>query len=161
MEAAKALVMTMHVAMRPTPRVAPGLGLLVQLVVSDPERLALLKTALERSGAVVHAVCTPAEALSIAAAIDIDVLVCDLDLEGMDGCTLLQRLRHLRSHRAPLPAIALAPRRDEDEISGAFQAGFLIHAIRPEPQDLVRMVTSLDVGPVDLGRGPRPVAGRA
>lgn len=154
--------MTMHVSVRPTPRVAPGLGLLVQLVVSDPNRLALLKRAIERSGAVVHAVQTPAEALAIAPSIDIDVLVCDLDLEGMDGCTLLQRVRHLRGHRAPLPAIALASRRDEDEISGAFQAGFMIHAIRPEPQDLVRMVTSLEVGPLrELAARPRPQLGRA
>ena|SRR5688572_5348459 len=136
--------MTMHVHQRQAPPIAPCLGMLVQLVERDPVQLQLHRIALERAGAVVHATASPDDVLAIASEIDVDVLVCDVELEELDGLTLLRVLRRLRPELVRLPAIAMSSNQDEDEIADALKAGFHIHAIKPiAPYDLVEMVTGV------------------
>ena len=82
--------------------------------------------------------------MAVAPNVDVDVLVCDTRLAEVDGFTLLRLMRRLRPELATLPAIALSPTLDEDEISEALKAGFMIHAVKPiAPSDLVQMVTGL------------------
>lgn len=121
-----------------------GLGLLVQLVEEDRDQLAVHRAALERAGAIVHASTTAIDALAVAPNVDVDVLVCDTRLASIDGFTLLRLIRRMRPDHAALPAIALSPTVDEEEISEALRAGFMIHAVKPiAPSDLVQMVTGL------------------
>lgn len=122
----------------------PSTGLSVLVVEDDPDALELHARALEAADLRVHRAASAVDALIIARDVDVDVLVSDLGLPGLDGYTLLQTLRRLRPTLRDLPAMALTAHRDEEDIEEAFQAGFFMHVAKPvDPQDLVAMVTGL------------------
>jgi CheY-like chemotaxis protein len=122
------------------------LGGLRVLVVDDEEDARdLLCHALEAYGAHVQVARSAAEAL---AAIDRerpDVLVSDVGMPGVDGYSLMRRVRASESLAAhPIPAAALtAYARPEDRVL-ALAAGYELHLAKPiDPLDLAAAVAKL------------------
>ena len=126
----------------PTTRLAEGTR--VQLVEADEAQLEMHRRALERAGATVLGSTSAGAVVRAASELDFDVLVCDTRMGRVDGFTLLRAVRHLRPDLGRFGAIALADRRDEEEITRALRAGFHLHAVKPlAPPDLVQMVAAL------------------
>ncbi|KND62250.1 Chemotaxis regulator-transmits chemoreceptor signals to flagelllar motor component CheY [Candidatus Burkholderia verschuerenii] len=81
----------------------------IVLIEDDPESRASLQTLLEEEGAEVVAVADAEDGAEAAIAHLPDAVICDLDLPGMDGFYLIQRLRdhEIRGNLPPCVAIAL------------------------------------------------------
>ncbi|HEY8459300.1 MAG TPA: response regulator [Blastocatellia bacterium] len=80
-----------------------------------------------------------------------DILVSDIQMPGIDGYTLMRKVREMEPERGgAIPAIALtAYTRAEDRIR-ALVAGFQIHIAKPfEPIELLTVVESI------MSRGPK------
>jgi PAS domain S-box-containing protein len=124
-------------------------GVLAVVVEDDANARALITSVLELSGARVTAFGSAREALSLLtddAAPRPDILISDLAMPGVDGYSLIRKLREwerTKGHDA-LPAVALtAFGRAQDRIR-ALEAGFQTHVAKPaEPAELVVIVRSL------------------
>jgi two-component system, chemotaxis family, CheB/CheR fusion protein len=101
------------------------------LVVDDNrDMLDMLRVLLEGEGAVVETALSGADALSKAEASQIDLLISDISMPGMDGYKLLKELRE-QSRYANVPAIALTGFGQEEDVERARQAGFTTHLTKP------------------------------
>jgi CheY-like chemotaxis protein len=105
-------------------------GTSILLVEDDLDNLELMQLSLQRLGAHVVAAQDAREAVASCKAALPDVLVCDLKLDGEDGCKLLEQLR-TASRPSGLPAIALTGRADEKTRLEASNAGFQRYLIKP------------------------------
>ena len=76
----------------------------VLIVDDDPEMVALLARGLPRRGFAVVTAASAAEALAVLAADDVDVVVTDLHMAGLDGLALTERIV---GNRPGLPVIVL------------------------------------------------------
>lgn len=134
-------------APRPTSE-GPGplLGGLRVLVVDDhADTRHLLVTILEEHGATVISTASGEEALDEIMRHRPDVLLSDIEMPGMDGYHLIQRIRSLPGEAIrAIPAAALtAYTRGEDRLR-ALQEGFDLHIGKPvEPAELVAVTASL------------------
>ncbi|SAL27197.1 PAS/PAC sensor hybrid histidine kinase [Caballeronia concitans] len=81
----------------------------IVLIEDDPESRASLQMLLEDEGAEVIAVADAEDGVETAIRVLPDAVICDLDLPGMDGFYLIQRLRdhEIRGNLPPSVAIAL------------------------------------------------------
>jgi two-component system CheB/CheR fusion protein len=101
------------------------------LLVDDAEEVvATCKALLEMHGALVTGATSGTQALEILAGSDVDVLISDISMPGMDGYSLLQAVRAMPRHSA-LPAIAVSGLARPADIARARAAGFDAHVGKP------------------------------
>ena len=105
-------------------------GVRILLVDDVEEVVTTCRTLLEMHGAVVTGATSGREALAILADHDIDLLISDISMPGMDGYELLKAVRALPRY-ARLPAIAVSGLAREKDIAQARAAGFDAHLGKP------------------------------
>ena len=114
------------------------------LVVDDEEDiLELVRYNLSREGYGVRCAASGEEALSVIAAGNIDLLILDLMLPGMDGLELARRLKGGPDH-AELPIIMLSARGEEADIVTGLELGADDYITKPfSPRVLIARVRSV------------------
>jgi two-component system CheB/CheR fusion protein len=101
------------------------------LVVDDmADTVDALASLLALEGATVTTAGGGAEALALAAERDLDLLLSDTGMPGMDGNELVRRIRALPRHRQ-LPAIAISGFNSPRDVAKARAAGFNDHIGKP------------------------------
>jgi PAS domain S-box-containing protein len=120
-------------------------GLKVLVVDDDGEARDLVATALRRAGAQVRTAANASEALADVGQHPPAVIVSDLEMPGVDGYQLIQRLRALDpEHGGTIPAAALTADARPDEVRRALDAGFQRHVSKPAaPEEIARAVAAL------------------
>lgn len=106
----------------------------VLVVDDDPGNRAVLRRRLERDGFVVLDTDNGTEAIRLAAAAPIDVVLLDILMPVLDGYETLERLRATPA-TAHLPVIMLTSLHDQDSIARCLDAGAEDHL--PKPFDAV------------------------
>lgn len=92
----------------------------VGVVDDDPKIIRLVKGQLEKDGYKVITAGDGPGAVELVESTDLDLLVLDVVLPGMDGCDVLRRIREFSS----LPVIMVTgTRRDESDIVRALESG--------------------------------------
>lgn len=120
------------------------------MIEDDDDLLRLHQHVFTAAGATVYAASSAADALDLARAHPIDVIVSDIGLPAVDGLSLLRVLRQLKPELAQVPAIAVTGLAEHADINEAFLAGFDAYATKPvDEQSLLRLATQL----VRRGRG--------
>jgi len=100
--------------------------------------LALL---LERRGAIVTTAAAASEAILCMQESLPDVLVCDIAMPGIDGYSLIARVRANEGGKARLPAIALTAHSGPEDRAKSIAAGFDLHLTKPvDVDELVRII---------------------
>jgi two-component system, chemotaxis family, CheB/CheR fusion protein len=127
-----------------TSSASPALEDLRILVVDDArETVNSFQLLLELEGATVYPAFSGAEALAIAQAQPVDVLLSDIGMPEMDGHQLIRALRSLPQY-ATLPAIALSGYGRPDDVRAAIASGFTTHMTKPVTIDrLLQAITRL------------------
>jgi PAS domain S-box-containing protein len=120
-------------------------GLKVLVVDDDGEARDLVATALRRAGAQVRTAANASDALADVGQHPPEVIVSDLEMPGVDGYQLIQRLRALDpEHGGTIPAAALTAHARPDEVRRALDAGFQRHLSKPAaPEEIARAVAAL------------------
>ncbi len=109
-------------------------GMRVAIVDDDDDNRELLALLLAGSGATVQPFASGAAALAdLTHHREVDLVISDLSMPGMDGCTLLERLRNNeRDLAAPrVPAIAATSHDGADARARCSAAGFDAHFSKP------------------------------
>ncbi|HKQ73212.1 MAG TPA: PAS domain S-box protein [Blastocatellia bacterium] len=120
-------------------------GVRVLVVDDDEDARDVLSAVLENYGAEVTTAVGANQALEILASEKFDVLVSDINMPGIDGYDLIQRVRAMKPEQGGrIPAVALtAYARAEDRVQ-ALQSGFQMHVPKPiEPAELEVVVATL------------------
>ena len=114
------------------------------LVVEDsPDACEVLGVMLQFEGAVVHLAHEGQAALRKLRGNEIDLVVSDIDMPGLDGYGFIAALRR-EPGRAALPAIALTGHGSEEDVQQALEAGFDAHVTKPVVlDDLVAAIARL------------------
>ena len=117
-------------------------GLSVLVVDDERDTCELLKTMLEKSGALVTIATSAESALDHIERASFDLIVSDIGMPGKDGYQLIQTLRTLSPDRGgAIPAIALtAYSRSEDRLR-ALQTGYQMHI--PKPIEYGELITAM------------------
>ncbi|HKY40359.1 MAG TPA: response regulator [Polyangiaceae bacterium] len=97
-------------------------GSTVLVVEDDLDNLELLVAHFEREGAIVLGANSLGAAINATQSVDIDAMVCDLELPDGDGCALLKQLHNLGWR--DLPAIAISGYSDRHWQHMADECGF-------------------------------------
>jgi two-component system, chemotaxis family, CheB/CheR fusion protein len=105
-------------------------GLRILVVDDARETVSSFQLLLELEGAQVIAAHDGAEALALAKAEPIDVLLSDIGMPGMDGHQLIRELRSMPNY-ADLPAIAMSGYGRPDDVRAALASGFTAHMTKP------------------------------
>ncbi len=123
-------------------------GVRVLIVEDDPDARALMRFALERSGARVTDVESAADAFDALhgrAASVFDALLCDVSMPVEDGYSFIKRLRARGDH---VRAAAVTAHARPEDVERAMTAGFDLHLSKPiDPRDLVATVAALGAWP--------------
>lgn len=113
-------------------------GVRVLIVDDEQDALEMMTSALEACGAVVLPVSSAREALRTLARRDVDVLLTDIAMPGVDGYQLIQAIRSRPLSRiASLPAAAVTASARDDERRRALEAGFQVHVTKPAHPDTI------------------------
>lgn len=137
--------------------VLPLLGLRILVVDDDAFVRALLQELLRTLGALASGVESGDAAVAVLGepgGADLDGMLCDLEMPGMDGFTLLRQIREGRT-AAPvtLPVVAITAYRHSQVMEEATRAGASALLVKPVTRDnLIDALPSL--------RGGRGVPGR-
>jgi response regulator of citrate/malate metabolism len=113
----------------------------VLIVEDDPGSAAICKRVvsgvanLEVSGAVVRG----EDAIALLGRRHLDLILLDLQLAGMSGLNLLQRLR---AGGNPVEVIAMTARRDPKTVQAVIQRGAIDYLVKPFPPDRLRQALS-------------------
>jgi signal transduction histidine kinase/CheY-like chemotaxis protein len=136
-------------------RAAPDLqGVRVMVVDDEADAIGLVKRIMEDCGAIVIACTSAQECLDCFSKLGggagggaghPDVLITDIGMAGMDGYTLIERIRALPAEEGGrTPAIALTAFARSEDRRQAMLAGFDMHVAKPvEPGELVAVVNRL------------------
>jgi two-component system CheB/CheR fusion protein len=106
------------------------LGARILVVDDNRDTLNMLRILLEGEGAVVETAVSGADALRKAKTAQMDLVIFDIAMPGMDGYELPKELR-LQSNYANVPDIALTGFGQEEDVERARQAGFATHLTKP------------------------------
>jgi len=118
-------------------------GLRVLAVDDDEDNTSLLRQLLELSGAHVLTANSGPTALALAANSDVDVVLSDISMPGMDGFEFVRRLRKLNG-KENVRVIALTGFGRRDDIEQAHNEGFVAHLTKPIDFDkLIKMLQGL------------------
>ncbi|MHC0062961.1 MASE1 domain-containing protein [Nostoc sp. UIC 10890] len=108
----------------------PGLHILV--VDDDVDTGEFLTYILAQSGAKVTSVTSAGEALEILAKTQVDLLLSDIGMPGIDGYMLMRLIRAMPLEKGgKIPAIALTAYAGEINQKQALAAGFQMHLVKP------------------------------
>jgi CheY-like chemotaxis protein len=118
-------------------------GIHVIAVDDDVNTLTFVRAVLEEAGAKVTAVANATGALQTMHLLRPDVLVADLGMPGMDGISLIHRVRHASDPQVrTIPAVAVTGRTDYEEM--VREVGFEMYLPKPvDPDELVAAVADL------------------
>jgi two-component system, chemotaxis family, CheB/CheR fusion protein len=105
-------------------------GVRILLVDDVEEVVATCQALLEMHGAIVWGATSGQQALDILMRQEVDLLVSDISMPGMDGYALLRAARQM-SRYAALPAIAVTGLARERDIAQARETGFDAHIGKP------------------------------
>jgi signal transduction histidine kinase/CheY-like chemotaxis protein/uncharacterized protein YoxC len=125
---------------------APALtGLKVLIVDDEADARDLVAHILSERGATVVPAASGEQALETLRQIEVDLLISDIGMPGMDGYSLIRTLReHSEFSHGALPAIALTAFARSEDRTRALLAGFQSHVAKPvEVTELVAAVASL------------------
>jgi two-component system CheB/CheR fusion protein len=111
----------------PAERIA---GIRILLVDDVEDAVMTCQALLELHGAVVFTATSGPQALALLDDHDVDLLVSDISMPGMDGYTLLARVRSMPRF-AQLPAIAVTGLARQSDIAQARACGFNAHVGKP------------------------------
>jgi CheY-like chemotaxis protein len=130
------------------PRLA---GVRVLLVEDEVDNRKVLATALRHSGAQVECAGTAGDAFAVIPSWRPDVIICDIALPDLDGCSFLIQLRERdRSAGKRVPALALTVMGRPNEQARITAAGFDVFRQKPiDPVDLAHEVARLAHGRAD------------
>lgn len=103
----------------------------VLLVDDEPQIVRALRASLEVRGYDVMSVATGNDALRLAAAGEMDMVILDLGLPDMDGTEVLERIRSFTS----VPVIVLTIREDQDDKVAVLEAGADDYVTKPFGMD--------------------------
>jgi signal transduction histidine kinase len=134
----------------------PRLDAVRVLIVEDEvDNRKVLATALRHCGAEVECTGTATEAFNVLARWEPDVLICDIALPDLDGCSFLTQFRSREAEPHTMPALALTVLGRPDEQSRITAAGFDVFRQKPiDPIDLAHEVSRL-AGRKGLATTPR------
>jgi CheY-like chemotaxis protein len=120
-------------------------GVKVLVVDDDEDARDVLKAALKSYGAEVTTATGAPQALDTIASEKIDVLVSDINMPGMDGYELIQRVRAMAPEQGGrIPAVALTAYARAEDRMRALQSGYQTHVPKPvEPAELEIVVATL------------------
>jgi PAS domain S-box-containing protein len=120
-------------------------GISVLAVDDDPGARRLLEQVLTYCKATVTVVATAQEALEAVEQLRPHVLLCDIEMPGEDGYSLLRRIRALGPERGGnIAAAALTAYARGEDRTRALRAGFQLYVSKPvEITELVTVVTNL------------------
>jgi signal transduction histidine kinase len=119
-------------------------GVRVLIVEDEIDNRKVLAAALRHCGADVECSSTAADGLERIRTWDPNVLVCDIALPDLDGCSFLKQLRSGESRERVLPALALTVLGRPDEQERITAAGFDVFRQKPiDPVDLAHEVARL------------------
>ncbi|HEU4889313.1 MAG TPA: ATP-binding protein [Thermoanaerobaculia bacterium] len=120
-------------------------GVRVLLVEDEIDNRKVLATALRHSGAQVECVGTAADAFGVIPGWPPDVIICDISLPDLDGCTFLTQLRARdNGANSAVPALALTVLGRPGEQARITAAGFEVFRQKPiDPVDLAHEVARL------------------
>jgi signal transduction histidine kinase len=119
-------------------------GVSVLIVEDEVDNRKVLATALRHCGARVECTGAAAEAFELLGNWLPDVLICDIALPDLDGCTFLETLRSRDARMQSIPALALTVLGRPDEQARITAAGFNLFRQKPiDPVDLAHEVRRL------------------
>jgi CheY-like chemotaxis protein len=120
-------------------------GIKVLVVDDELDARELLRQILEEHGAAVLTAASTAEALAIAEATSLGLLISDLGMPTADGYDLIRKIRALPPECGGcVPAIALTAYARSEDRTQALIAGFQMHLAKPvESKELLATVASL------------------
>jgi PAS domain S-box-containing protein len=130
----------------PSPeRSGPLSGVRILVVEDEPDGRELVASILRRCEAEVQVAANAAEALMIMGTWRADVLVSDIEMPGMDGYELIERLRSQEKGRpTKTAAVALTAHATVHERHRALSAGYQAHIAKPlEPTELIAIIAGL------------------
>jgi two-component system chemotaxis response regulator CheY len=109
----------------------------VLLVDDSSTVLRLLEWVLRPAGLKVVSCESGAAALEALAAGPVDLAVVDLNMPGMDGIELVQRIRTLPGG-GELPIVMLTTERREEDVHRAYEAGVNAYLVKPSTAPVIR-----------------------
>jgi signal transduction histidine kinase len=119
-------------------------GVRVLLVEDEVDNRKVLATALRHCGADVQCTGTAADAFTLSQEWQPDVLICDIALPDLDGCSFLTELRSREERAKTMPALALTVLGRPGEHARITAAGFDVFRQKPiDPVDLAHEVGRL------------------
>ncbi|MBI1735923.1 MAG: GAF domain-containing protein [Candidatus Rokubacteria bacterium] len=120
-------------------------GLRVLIVEDAVDGRDLLSAMLVSRGADVRVASSAADAFATVSSWPPDVIVCDLEMPGEDGYSLLRRVREVDAERGrTTPAIAVTPYGGVEDRRRTLAAGFRLHLSKPlDPTELTLAVASV------------------
>ena len=119
-------------------------GVRVMIVEDEVDNRKVLATALRHCGAEVECAATATDAFSLSQSWEPDVLICDIALPDLDGCSFLVELRLRHEHAKTMPALALTVLGRPGEQARITAAGFDVFRQKPiDPVDLAHEVGRL------------------
>jgi signal transduction histidine kinase len=141
--------------------VMPRLDRVRVLIVEDEiDNRKVLATALRHCGAEVECTGSAVEAFSVLEGWEPDVLICDIALPDLDGCSFLTQFRSREADRQTTPALALTVMGRPGEQARITAAGFDVFRQKPiDPIDLAHEVGRL-AGRQGLATTPRKLTPR-
>jgi CheY-like chemotaxis protein len=115
----------------------------ILIVEDDEDTLELLQSTFKAKGFRVTTCQSAQEALEIAPANSIDLILSDIGMPHMDGFEMMKELRQL-PNMTEVPAIALSGYVSQKDTRMALEAGFNAHISKPvEPAELMSTVARL------------------
>jgi CheY-like chemotaxis protein len=115
----------------------------ILIVEDDEDTLELLQSTFKAKGFRVTTCQSAPEALEIAPANSIDLILSDIGMPHMDGFEMMKELRQL-PNLTEVPAIALSGYVSQKDTRMALEAGFNAHISKPvEPAELMSTVARL------------------
>jgi two-component system, OmpR family, response regulator len=120
-------------------------GLRVLLVEDNEDTQLLLTFLLEDSGADVAVTGSAYEALAVLERMQPDILLCDIGLPEIDGCTLMRIIRAMYTKQLKhIPAIALTAYAQDTLEKEALESGFQAYFVKPiEPMEFINSVANV------------------
>ena len=130
----------------PTPSSVSGdlSGIRILVVDDEPDSRDLVAFILQQAGAEVIAVSSAIEALQTLQTTQLDLLLSDIGMPGIDGYELMRQICQSREPSGHPPAIALTAYAGEVNQQQALAAGFQGHITKPvEPDELIKTLVTL------------------
>ena len=119
-------------------------GIRALVVEDEADSRDLLQEALLGAGAVVRTADSAEVALTVFGEEELDIIISDIGMPGVDGYELMRRIRRLPGERGAVPAVAVTAYARPGDRARATEAGFHAHLTKPvEIDELLRTIAAL------------------